>query len=146
MGRRFDRATRVAAFARCQDAAGVPRCQECTAPLGAGNINYDHVIPWKLSHDSSIDNCQVLCNTCDDAKTYGVDLPMLARSDRVRDRHIGAVRAGEGRRPMPCGRSSRWSKPIGGFRPVRRLTQAQKLAATLARRRLVPADDAGCAP
>jgi hypothetical protein len=129
MKRAFSRDVRRQTWRRCDG-----HCEGCDAALTTGHIVYDHAVPWEISRDSSLGNCQVLCTTCDRAKTYGIDLPLIAQVDRVHDRHIGALRQGEGRRPMPCGRRSRWSKPVDGFRPVTRVSQAQRHRAMMARR------------
>ena len=39
---------------------------------GADDIEFDHIIPWEISHDSSLGNCQVLCTDCHEAKTAAV--------------------------------------------------------------------------
>ena len=127
--RRFSAAVKRLAWKRSNG-----QCQHCTAPIAGGGFIYDHVIPWELSRDSSLGNCQVLCLTCDDDKTYNRDLPMIAQADRKGDFHIGITGPGHGRCPMPCGRGSQWSKPIGAIRPVRRTTQAQRHRATMALR------------
>ncbi len=137
--RRFSRAVMQIAWARCKDAAGIPRCQGCTACLAPGKYVYDHVDPWELSHDSSLDNCQLLCAACDDVKTP-LDLSDIARSNRVRDRHSGA--RARARHPMPCGRASRHKKPIGGYGIVPRVSQLQKHARYIAGRAIAPAPEA----
>jgi hypothetical protein len=61
-------------------------------PTGGGDIVFDHVVPWELTHDSSLKNCQVLCLTCDRLKTYERDLPAIALSrpqGGLRPRHHG---------------------------------------------------------
>jgi len=75
--RNFSAAVKRAAWQRCNG-----RCQDCTAPVAAGGFIFDHIVPWELTRDSSIANCQVLCLTCDDDKTYGRDIPMIAEADR----------------------------------------------------------------
>lgn len=130
--RTFSRKTMQIAYARTKDGEGVHRCQGCTAPLVPGKFIYDHVIPWEISRDSSIGNCQLLCAACDAIKTPLVDIPVIAKSNRQRDRHIGAVKS---RHPMQCGRASKRTKTFGhGVQP--RLTQAQKHARTMAARRI----------
>jgi 5-methylcytosine-specific restriction enzyme A len=115
-GRRFTIGVKRAAWRRCGG-----QCDGCTAPLVDGGIVYDHVEPWELSRDSSVENCQVLCKTCDAIKTYRIDAPMLAKVDRQHDRAIGAAGPGHGRRPLPCGRRSRWRKKLSGEVEQRRV-------------------------
>jgi len=121
--RNFSAAVKRAAWQHCNG-----RCQDCTAPVAAGSFIYDHIVPWELTRNSSLANCQVLCLTCDDDKTYGRDIPMIAEADRKADFHLGITGPGRGRCPIPCGRSSRWSKPIGGCRTA--ATAANRLPAT----------------
>ncbi len=117
VSRHFSRKIKRAAFERCGG-----RCDGCAAILTTGRIVYDHRIPWEISRDSSLVNCQVLCIACDRVKTPG-DISVIRKSDRIRDRHIGAMQAD---RPLPCGRKSRLTKPLHGA-PRRRLTLGQKL-------------------
>jgi 5-methylcytosine-specific restriction enzyme A len=107
--REFSKEVRRAAFARCGGA-----CEKCTAPLAGGGINYDHVVPWELSRDSSLGNAQVLCKTCHGLKTHQIDLPTIAKAGRQHDRAIGAAGPGLGRWRMPCGRRSPWRKKMNG--------------------------------
>lgn len=127
MGRNFTAQIMRAAWRRCGG-----RCEgiladgsRCNAKLTTGHITYDHRNPHAFSRDSSLKNCQVLCDACDDAKTYTRDIPAIAKSNRVLDRHIGAHQS---RRPLPCGRRSHLSKPVDG-RPKPRLTLREKLLA-----------------
>jgi 5-methylcytosine-specific restriction enzyme A len=126
--RNFSRKVKQIAFARAHG-----HCQGCTAPLSVGHYVYDHVIPWELSRDSSIGNCQVICNACDSIKTGTRDLPRIAKSNRQRDRHIGA--ASKSRTPLPCGRDTGRSKTIRG-EVVVRMSGAQKHALMLEHRRI----------
>lgn len=59
--------------------------------------------------------------------------PAVAKSDRIRDRHIGALRHGMGKYPMRAGRRSNVKRTVGG-RVVRRLTLREKEARFQARR------------
>jgi len=135
-GRRtFSNETKRLAWKRCNR-----QCQGCTAPVtGAGNIQFDHIVPWELSRDSSLGNCQVLCTACHDDKTAAVDLPAIAAADRKADFHLGITGPGRGKRPMPAGKAngSPWSKTIAG-KVVPRTTLAQKLARTRAIRQVAP--------
>ena len=103
-------------------------CEGCTAPLRPGHFTYDHKIPWELSRDSRVENCQVLCDNCNDTKTSRRDIPLIAKANRQRAKHIGAV--DKSRTPLPCGRGSRMKKQIGG-RVVPRVSQREKLRAYL---------------
>jgi 5-methylcytosine-specific restriction protein A len=129
-GRRtFSAETKRLAWRRCNH-----QCQQCTRQVtGAGDIIFDHIVPWELTHDSTLPNCQVLCLTCDDLKTYASDLPAIAAADRKADFHLGIKGPGLGKSPMPAGRNSRISKTMrGGVVP--RITQAQKHRRFMAKR------------
>lgn len=126
MARSFSKQVKRDLWARCLDASGVPLCESCTAPLRPGHFVYDHMVRYELSHDSTFENGWIICDTCDDLKTYVVDLPAAAKSKRVRDLHIGA--SPPPRHPMPCGRKSKRSKSMSG-RIVTRQTLSQKMAA-----------------
>lgn len=130
--RNFSRATKATAYYQSKDDAGIARCANCTAPLFVGHIHYDHITPWEMCRYSGPSNCQVLCTPCHLLKTGEQDMPLIADNNRKRASAIGA--RSKPKHPFPCGRSSRWSKPVGAFRPVRRRSLAQKHADTMARR------------
>ena len=126
--RRFSAAVKRAAFKRCEG-----HCRRCTAPVtGAGDIIFDHVVPWAMSRDSSERNCQVLCLSCDAVKTPA-DNAAMAKADRQADFHVGIKGPGRGRNPMPCGRASDRSKTMGGQVVVRRSPLEKHRAAIAAR-------------
>src|SRR6266436_10336897 len=105
MSRQFSRDTMRLAWNRCRG-----RCERCSTKLAPGNINYDHEIPYELSNDSSVWNCQVLCKTCHGYKTAVQDAPAIADAKRQADLHHGVTGPGLGRSPMPAGRLSRLKK------------------------------------
>jgi 5-methylcytosine-specific restriction protein A len=125
MARQFTRKTNSLAWQRCGGCCegSLPDGSRCGAPLVTGHINYDHRDPYEFSHDSSLENCQVLCDPCDDAKTFERDIPDIRKSDRIRDKHVGAF---ETRHKLPCGRRSNRSRTMRG-RVVERLTLGQHL-------------------
>ena len=104
--RAFSTKTKRDAWKRCDG-----HCEKCTTKLSTGNIIYDHVIPWELSHDSSLDNCQCLCKSCDGQKTYGQDLSTIAKVHRIENGRIGIKRPGK---KLPGGRDSDVSKKLNG--------------------------------
>jgi hypothetical protein len=115
--RHFSAATKRLAWKRC---AG--HCEKCTTKLTTGNIIYDHVIPWEISHDSSLENCQCLCKSaCDFKKTYEKDLPEIAKVHRICDGAIGIKRFGK---KLPGGRNTGISMTFRG--PRRRQSQSEK--------------------
>lgn len=64
----------------------------CNKKLRPGDINYDHIIPWAISEDSSFGNCQVLCKAHHLLKTTKADVPTIAKVKRVGANHIGAAK------------------------------------------------------
>lgn len=123
MSRTFPKPIMRAAYARSRGRCEAKHDGNCgNAPLHTGKFRYDHVIPYAISRDSSLDNCQVLCLACDAIKTYGTDIPVIAKGTRIRDRHIGIHRS---RKPMPHGRHSK-TKVTFGRKIIPRLTIAQK--------------------
>ena len=111
--REFSRAVLRAALARADG-----RCEgrlsddsRCTCNLQVGHFHYDHIIPAALTDDAALENCQVLCRPCHAAKTV-TDVRVIARVNRVRDRHAGI--ADKCARPMPGSRASPFKRLIGG--------------------------------
>lgn len=105
MARDFSPAVKRAAFLRCKG-----NCEGCCKSLASGDIRYDHIVPYAMSFDSSLENCQVLCTSCHADKTAGRDLPNIAKAKRQEDFHHGVTGPGLGRSPMACGRRSRRRK------------------------------------
>jgi 5-methylcytosine-specific restriction protein A len=88
------------------------RCQRCGWALTPGTRwEVDHVIPLALGGRNAADNMQVLCSPCHGGKTHRHDVPAIAKTARVRARHLGARQT---RRPLPGGRQSRWKKKFDG--------------------------------
>jgi hypothetical protein len=88
------------------------RCQRCGWTLAPGTRwDIDHVIPLALGGRDQADNMQILCSPCHGGKTHRIDVPAIAKTARIRARHLGARTS---RRPMPGGRRSRWKKTIDG--------------------------------
>lgn len=46
------------------------RCRICGAECSGGlhNIHFDHIIPWSKGGETTLDNLQVLCSSCNEAK------------------------------------------------------------------------------
>jgi hypothetical protein len=113
-----------------------PICNLCDLPVTPTDA-------WDESHDPARARAfggtrtGVAHRRCNREHGAQVVVPALAKSDRVRARHIGAAGPGLGKRPMPAGRRTRISKT---FRHgvVARTTLAQKLAAMRASRAIVP--------
>ena len=112
MRQEFSKKTRVLAFQR---AGGV--CENvdvdghrCTVKLAAGWFTFDHTIPFEISGDSSLENCQCLCKLHDKKKTRK-DQADIGKARRVHAKHIGARVT---QRPMACGKNSPWKKKMSG--------------------------------
>ena len=90
MRREFSKSVKLAAWERCGG-----RCEICTAKLFTGRITYDHIIPDGLGGEPVLSNVQVLCDNCNHEKTYtgdcliSGDISRIAKTKRVRDKHIG---------------------------------------------------------
>lgn len=114
--RHFSRAIKRAAYTRSGGCCENSSCG-IALPAGWGGIEYDHVIPWTISHDSSLDNCRMVCARCHLDKTLSADRPIINKNRRLRDAAIGIKRASK---PLPAGRNSRIRKKLNG-EVVRRL-------------------------
>lgn len=117
--REFPSSVKRTAYERCKDAAGTPRCESCTAPLRPGHFRYDHDKADALGGAPTIENCKVICDSCDHAKTYTRDIPTIARVKRKQEFHIGARTPAY--RPMPGSRASGIKLPFRGG-PIDRVT------------------------
>ncbi len=81
----FSKRTKVIVWNR---AAG--QCERCTAKLYPGKYEYEyhHVLEATFSGDPTPQNCQLLCVACHEEITAD-RAPVIAKSNRVRDKHIG---------------------------------------------------------
>ena len=102
----FPKAVKIAAFRRSEG-----RCEECTAKLFPGNVQYDHVIPDGLGGEPTLTNCMVLCRACHGLKTAKTDVPAIARAKRREARHVNAEKR---KGTWGCGRNTPWKAKIGG--------------------------------
>jgi hypothetical protein len=124
--RSFSEGDKQIALERQKDKAGVSRCAcGCGAAVTRETAEFDHVIPYWLSRHSGLSNCGALTVPCHKRKTRR-DAKVIARTKRLMKRR-------KARHPFPCGRESRFSKPIYGP-PVRRTTLAERHAATMRKR------------
>jgi 5-methylcytosine-specific restriction enzyme A len=82
----FSKKVRAEAFARANGC-----CEACQAKLKTGEGEYDHIIAFWLTQDSTLDNCQVLCVPChrgEGAKTAD-DQKMISKVKRIKAKHDG---------------------------------------------------------
>ena len=84
MRQEFTAKTRREAWARCKKA-----CEGCGINLEQKPREYDHILTASDGGDNSLENCQVLCIPCHDEKTYKRDIPAIAKSKRIFDKHNG---------------------------------------------------------
>jgi 5-methylcytosine-specific restriction enzyme A len=103
----FSKQVKLAAWQRCGG-----YCESCTAKLFVGKFQYDHRSPAAISSDRSLFNCQVLCTNCHDKKTREIDVPAIAKSNRIRARHLALGKA-KGR-PLPGTKASGWKHKMDG--------------------------------
>ena len=107
MRREFTKAIKLAAFQRANG-----KCENCTARLMPGRFEYDHRLADTFGGEPTLENCEVLCTNCHDAKTHKSDIPAVAKSNRVRAKHIGAkVKT---RNPIPGSKASKWKQKLDG--------------------------------
>jgi hypothetical protein len=82
----------------------------CNAGLTIGKYHFDHVIPDAIGGDNSLANCAVLCLPCHLEKTTKRDIPIIAKSKRISDKHRGIRKPSR----FPGSRDSRWKKKMNG--------------------------------
>jgi 5-methylcytosine-specific restriction endonuclease McrA len=110
---------RAAAFLRCGG-----KCENCKAQLKLGEGEYDHIIPYALSEDSSIENCQVLCVPCHrgvGAKT-AQDQKTISKAKRNNQKHLGITRPKQTIKSAPFAKSKKPDRgaPNKGMPPLPR--------------------------
>jgi 5-methylcytosine-specific restriction endonuclease McrA len=64
------------------------KCESCDALFGV-KFHFDHDIADGLGGEPTLDNCKVLCHACHDEKTRKHDVPLIAKTKRIQDRHNG---------------------------------------------------------
>lgn len=86
MRQEFTAKIKFAAFERAKGC-----CELCQTgiKLLAHDVRYDHRIPDGLGGEPTLENCQVLCRSHHDAKTFKKDVPAIAKSKRIQRRRAG---------------------------------------------------------
>lgn len=92
-----------------QRAAGQCEGEKCGALFGV-KFHFDHVIADGLGGEPTLDNCAVLCHVCHNEKTRKHDVPLIAKTKRIQDRHNSIKKPSR----FPGSRNSRWKKKIDG--------------------------------
>ena len=89
----FSKQCKLEAWRRCHDKAGAPRCEGCQQLLQGRRPEYDHKKMCELGGDNSLENCQVLCPKCHRLKTIREDMPVIRKSNRIREKYAGVRRS-----------------------------------------------------
>ena len=91
MRKEFSRKTRDEAHVRSEGLCEglLSDGARCNANLKHKPYHFDHIIPDAIGGDNSLINCQVLCVSCHNEKTRKIDVPIIAKSKRIADKHNG---------------------------------------------------------
>jgi hypothetical protein len=80
----FPQKVRKAAFRRCCQHDGVPKCEApgCGQMIRAGHLRFEHLQPDGLQGEPTLENCGAWCDVCSTAKDK-IDNPQMAKADAV---------------------------------------------------------------
>ena len=93
-------------------------CSICSLKIDAGKAwDIDHILPLALGGSNEPENLQILCRSCHQTKTSKGDVPRIAKTKRLKARHLGA--RSPSTRPIPGSQRSPWKRKLDG-RVVRR--------------------------
>ena len=88
-------------------------CARCYQKIDAGKAwDIDHIIPLGLGGTNEAKNLQILCKPCHQSKTSQSDIPRIAKTKRLKARHLGA--RSPSTRPIPGSRRSPWKRKLDG--------------------------------
>jgi 5-methylcytosine-specific restriction protein A len=88
-------------------------CTACRRKIEAGKAwDIDHILPLALGGTNEPNNLQILCRPCHRAKTIQSDVPRIAKTKRLKARHLGA--RAPSIRPIPGSRRSPWKRKMDG--------------------------------
>ena len=88
-------------------------CAACSQKIEAGKAwDIDHILPLALGGTNEPNNLQILCRPCHGAKTNQSDIPRIAKTKRLKARHLGA--RAPSIRPIPGSRRSTWKRKMDG--------------------------------
>ncbi len=88
-------------------------CAACTQKIEAGKAwNIDHILPLALGGTNAPENLQILCRPCHRSKTTHSDIPRIAKTKRLKARHLGA--RAPSNCPIPGSRRSPWKRKMDG--------------------------------
>lgn len=103
---------RAGGLCECHRIPWLNRPQGCGVKLITGGTYYEHINPDAIVKNNSLDNCAVLATACFKEKTRSYDVKVIAKSNRVRDRHRGIGRSVV--RPLAGTRASGLRKRMNG--------------------------------
>ena len=88
-------------------------CAGCYQKIDAGKVwDVDHILPVALGGTNETENLQILCKPCHQSKTMKHDIPNIAKTKRLKARHLGA--RAPSARPIPGSRRSPWKRKMDG--------------------------------
>ena len=88
-------------------------CSDCSLKIDAGKAwDIDHVLPLALGGTNEPKNLQILCKPCHRSKTTKADIPAIAKTKRLKARHLGA--RSPSTRPIPGSKRSPWKHKMDG--------------------------------
>ena len=88
-------------------------CTSCSQKIDAGKAwDIDHILPVALGGTNDSKNLQILCKPCHRSKTSQSDIPSIAKTKRLKARHLGA--RSPSTRPIPGSRRSPWKRKLDG--------------------------------
>ncbi len=129
-------------FAACQAGRGdLPICNLCDLPVFETDA-------WDESHHPGRAKAfggrvvGIAHHACNHQHGAAVVTPAVAKSNRIRRKHIGAAGPGLGKYPMRGGRRDRIKKTMRG-EVILRLTGAERHALMMARREITPTTTGG---
>jgi 5-methylcytosine-specific restriction protein A len=88
MRREFPKPVKREALRRANGKCENPTC----GALFGVKFHFDHDIADGLGGEPTLENCRVLCHACHKDKTTKHDVPLIAKTKRIQDRHNGIKR------------------------------------------------------
>ena len=88
-------------------------CAACTQKIDAGKAwDIDHILPLAIGGTNAPENLQILCRPCHRSKTTHCDIPRIAKTKRLKARHLGA--RAPSTRAIYGSRRSPWKRKMDG--------------------------------
>jgi len=87
-------------------------CHFCNLKVQSGEEwDVSHEIPLEIGGEDGGTNLRVAHRVCHRVHTSKVDIPRIAKTKRMKAKHLGAVRS---KTPLPAGKWSKWKKKMDG--------------------------------